>query len=131
MKKKFILLFVFCINISYICFAQAAGGARAKKVEELQKDYLTKELALTAEESPKFFSTYNNYRNEIRTTRKDKGGNEIEFEENVLAIRKKYRTDFKTILGSDERVNKIFVAEKNFKEILRKELIKRQLNGQR
>jgi hypothetical protein len=128
MKKKITLLLAIWINISYICFAQSFEG-RAPKAEELQKTYLTKELSLTAEESPKFFSTYANYRNEIRATRKDKGDDELEFEENVLAVRKKYKPEFKAILGSDERVNKIFLAEKNFKEILRKELLKRKLNG--
>jgi hypothetical protein len=128
MKKKITLLLAIWINISYICLAQSGDG-RVPKAEEIQKTYLTKELSLTPEESPKFFSTYNNYRNEIKATRKDKGDDELEFEESVLAVRKKYKPEFKSILGSDERVNKIFVAEKNFKEILRKELLKRNLNG--
>jgi hypothetical protein len=128
MKKKITLLLAIWINISYICLAQPSGG-QSPRAEELQKTYLTKELSLTAEESPKFFSTYKNYRNEIRATRKDKGDDELEFEESVLAVRKKYKPEFKSILGSDERVNKIFVAEKNFKEILRKELLKRNLNA--
>ncbi len=59
MKKKLILLLVFCINISYICFAQPAD-ARAKKVEGIQKAYLTEELSLTPEESTKFIPIYNN-----------------------------------------------------------------------
>jgi hypothetical protein len=128
MKKKITLLLAIWINISYICLAQPSGG-QSPRAEELQKTYLTKELSLTPEESPKFFSTYKNYRNEIRATRKDKGDDELEFEESVLAVRKKYKPEFKSILGSDERVNKIFVAEKNFKEILRKELLKRNLNA--
>jgi hypothetical protein len=128
MKKKITLLLAIWINISYICLAQPSGG-QSPRAEELQKTYLTKELSLTAEESPKFFSTYKNYRNEIRATRKDKGDDELEFEESVLAVRRKYKPEFKSILGSDERVNKIFVAEKNFKEILRKELLKRNLNA--
>jgi hypothetical protein len=129
MKKKITLLLAIWINISYICLAQPVDG-RSPRAEELQKTYLTKELSLTPEESPKFFSTYRNYRNEIRATRKDKGDDELEFEESVLAVRKKYKPEFKSILGSDDRVNRIFVAEKNFKEILRKELLKRNLNGQ-
>ncbi len=61
MKKKVILLLIFCINIGYICFAQSVDP-KAKKVEELQKAYFTEELTLTPEESAKFFPIYNNYR---------------------------------------------------------------------
>jgi len=123
MKKKITLLLVFCINISYFCFAQASDG----QAQKIARAYLTKELSLTPEESGKFFPTYKNYRSEIRAARKDKQGDEIQLEENVLAIRKKYKPEFKAILGSDERVNKIFIAEKGFKEMLQKELLKRKL----
>ncbi len=109
MKKKGILLLVFWINISYICFGQAAEGG-SKTVEEIQKAYLTEELSLTAEESGKFFSVYLQYRDELKKIRKDGGEDEIENAEQVLNIRKKYKPEFKTILGSDERVNKIFIA---------------------
>ena len=121
MKIKGILLLAFCVNITYICFGQAPDG-RAKRVEELQKTYLTQELSLTPEESTKFFPVYYQYRDEIRKTRKGRGEDEIEFAEQLLAVRKKYRTDFKNILATDERVNKIFVAERNFQKILIEEL---------
>ncbi|MEJ7674405.1 MAG: hypothetical protein WKF59_17340 [Chitinophagaceae bacterium] len=122
-------MLVFCINISYFCFAQPAD-AGAKKVEEIQKAYLTEELSLTPEESTKFFPIYNNYREELKNIKKDKGNDEIEYAEQVLTIRKKYRIQFKEVLGTDDRVNKIFVAEKNFKKILEEELDKRKRNDQ-
>jgi hypothetical protein len=129
MKKKLILLLVFCINISYICFAQPAD-ARAKKVEGIQKAYLTEELSLTPEETTKFIPIYNTYREELKNIKKEKGNDEIEYAEQVLTIRKKYRVQFKEVLGTDDRVNKIFVAEKNFKKILEEELDKRKRNDQ-
>ncbi len=129
MKKKAILLLVFCINISYFCFGQPSD-AGAKKVEEIQKAYLTEELSLTPEESTKFFPIYNNYREELKNIKRDKGNDEIEYAEQVLTIRKKYKTQFKEVLGTDDRVNKIFLAEKNFKKILEEELDKRKRNDQ-
>jgi hypothetical protein len=54
----------------------------------------------------------------------------VEFEESVLNIRKKYKIEFKKILGTEQRANRIFVLEKNFKEMLRKELIDRRNTGQ-
>ena len=130
MKKKFIVLLVFLINISYFCFAQPGQGGRGNKAETIAIAYLTKELALTSEESQKFWPVYNNYRSEIRRARKDKPEDEVEFEETVLNIRKKYKGEFKKVLGSDQRVNKLFVSEKNFKELLRKELMERRNSGQ-
>ena len=88
---------------------------------------MTKELQLTSEESEKLWPVYNNYRNEIKAIRKEDQTDQIILEEKVLNIRKKYKDDFKSILGTDERVNKLFVAEKNFREMLRKELIKRNI----
>lgn len=129
MKKKVILLLVICINISYICFGQATE-ARAKKVEELQKAYLTEQLSLTPEETAKFFPIYDDYKDELKNIKKDKGEDEIEYAEQVLAIRKKYKAQFKEVLGSDEQVNKIFIADKNFKKILQDELDKRKRNDQ-
>ncbi len=129
MKKKVILLLVICINISYICFGQAIE-ARAKKVEELQKAYLTEQLSLTPEETAKFFPVYDDYKDELKNIKKDKGDDEIEYAEQVLAVRKKYKAQFKEVLGSDERVSKIFIADKNFKKILQEELDKRKRNDQ-
>ncbi len=129
MKKKVYLLLVFFINISYICFGQP-GEARAKKVEELQKAYLTEQLSLTPEETAKFFPIYDDYREELKNIKKDKGDDEIEYAEQVLAVRKKFKAQFKEVLGSDERVNKIFIADKNFKKILQEELDKRKRGEQ-
>jgi len=129
MKKRLLLILSICINISYFCYSQS-DDANFKKAQSLQIAYLTKELALTPDESQKLFPIYNNYVGEIRSLRRDKGNDQIALDEKVLNIRKKYRDDFKGVLGSDDRVNKLFVAEKNFRDILRKELIKRGLNRQ-
>ncbi|GEO10538.1 hypothetical protein [Segetibacter aerophilus] len=125
MTEKFTLLLVLLININYICFAQPQQNS--KRADSLQVEFLTKELDLTSEESDKLWPVYNNYKNEIRNIRKEDQSDQIVLDEKVLNIRKKYKDDFKAVLGSDERVNKLFVAEKNFMEMLRKELIKRNI----
>lgn len=125
MKKNFTLILVLLLNINYFCFAQVDEGNK-KKAEEAYIAYITKELTLTPEESEKLWPLYNDYRNEIKSTKKDNGNDELELEEKVLNTRKKYKNDFKKVLGSDERVNKLFVAEKSFRELLRKELLDRK-----
>jgi len=127
MKKRLSLLLAICINISYICYSQDESG-NFQKAQTLQIAYITKELSLTPDESQKLFPVYNNYLEEVRSARKEKKDDQIALEEKVLNIRKKYREDFKRILGSDDRVNKLFVAEKDFRDLLRKELIKRGIN---
>lgn len=126
MGKKGTLLLAFCLNITYICFGQAPEG-RIKRVEELQKIYLTRQLSLTSEESNRFFPIYHQYRNEIKRTRRERNNDEIEFAEHMIAVRKKYKSEFRVVLSSDERVNRIFLAEKNFQKILIEEVGKRKL----
>jgi len=128
MKKKLTLILVVLINNYYFCSSQPPQSV--KRADSVQVEYLTKELQLTSEESEKLWPVYNNYKNDIKSIKKEDQSDQIVLEEKVLNIRKKYKDDFKGILGSDERVNKLFVAEKNFKEMLRKELIQRRMKRQ-
>ncbi len=128
MKNKLTLLLVVFISTNSICFAQSA--INSTKADSIQVEYLTQQIALTTEESEKFWPVYNNYKGEIRSIRRENNNDPIELEEKVLNIRKKYKDNFKTILGTDDRVNKLFVAEKNFNKMLQKELIKRNIKRQ-
>jgi hypothetical protein len=123
MMKKFIVSLVIFMNINYFCNAQ---DANSKKIDSLQVEYFNKELGLSEEESAMFWPVYKNYKNEIRSTRKESESDPIALEEKILNIRKKYRNDFKKILESEERVNKVYVLEKSFRDMLRDELLKRQ-----
>lgn len=129
MKKKSILIIAIFLNISYICFAQKQEGG-LRKAESLQIAFITKELALTPGESEKFWPLYDNYKNELREVIRDRDDDQIELEEKVLLTRKKYKNDFKTILGSDDRVNNLFIAERKFRNMLRKELMNRRMKRQ-
>lgn len=125
MKNKFTLLLVILQFINYFCNAQAQE-ANSKKIDSLQVVYFTEKLALTPEESDKFWPVYNNYKNEIKSARKENENDPIALEEKVLNIRKKYKNDFKQILETDDRVNKVYVLEKDFREMLQNELLNRQ-----
>ncbi len=127
--KKILLLTLFLLNISYFCYAQA--DKRKNNIEAIQIAYLTRELSLSSEEAQKFWPVYNEYRDELVSVRKEIRNDEVLFEEKVLNIRKKYKTDFKKVLGTDQRVNQVFVAEKSFRDLLRKELMNRRGNKER
>ncbi len=127
MNKIIILIFGF-INFGYFCLAQPPQEGRMKRAEMVMGNFLQRELNLTPEEAENLKPVYRNYFMDIRNARKEDNSDPLATEEKILNIRKKYKTDFKKILGTDERVNKLLLAEKKFKDILRKELIERKLN---
>lgn len=128
MRRKFVILLII-FNITYFSHLHAQDGY-SKKIDSLQTEYFTKELVLTADESDQFWPVYNNYKNEIKSARKETESDPIALEEKILNIRKKYKNDFKKILEDDDRVNKVYVLDKNFRDMLREELLKRQSKGE-
>jgi hypothetical protein len=125
--KNLLLFTLFFLNINYFCFAQEDD--RVKKAEAIQIAYLTKELGLTPEEAQRFWPIFNNYKQELRAQQQNPVGNVIEKEEQIVNIRKKYRAEFKKVIPDDKRVNKIFTADKNFRDLLQKELQSRKNDG--
>lgn len=102
------------------------GPEGRPNIEALKVAYLTKELNLSAEEAQQFWPNYNAYGEELKKTRKENIDNELVFEEKALAVRKKYYIAFKKVLGTDERANQVYKAEKSFNAMVRKELMNRQ-----
>ncbi len=111
---------------SYICVAQTHSDKDTNKVERVKIAYMARELNLTPEESQEFWPVYNNYFSEVKQARKNYLSDEMGFEERVVEIRKRYKGEFKRILNGDSRVNRIFVSEKNLRNLLTKELQSRQ-----
>ena len=115
---------LFLLNFSDVQ-AQPPGermpGPR-ENIEVLKVAYFTKHLSLTTEEAEKFWPLYNSHSAEVRKAKQDNKEDIIAFEEAVLNIRKRYRVELKKVLVSDERVNKALVAEREFMNVVRKEL---------
>lgn len=102
------------------------GRIRAYKIA-----YLTKKLDLSPEEAQKFWPIYNQYEDEIRKVRQDartNNGKEIDTEEKILKIRKRYDGEFGKALNK-EKVNTFFRVEKEFGAVLLKELQERRQNN--
>jgi len=126
MKK--ILLILICVTFGLsTSYAQPAqnhkGGPEGSMAESLKIAYITKQLNLTTSEAEKFWPVYNTYIAEIKKAKKDnfQAADPLILEEQVLNIRKKYKENFKKILGSEERANKLFVAENEYGKMIRKE----------
>ncbi len=120
---------VFIIGVSFGCALSGTSQDVTPKdgrLEALKIAYLTRKLNLSTGEAQKFWPLYNRYIDEIRQVKtKDRNLDEITFEEKVVNIRKKYKSEFTHALP-EERVNQFFKEDKEFNNIIRKELQDRQ-----
>ena len=134
--KKIIFSFLLSLFVVAIVTAQPpqrSMGPRGKgprpsreNVEALKVAFITKHLNLNPDEAQKFWPAYNACIEELKKARKEKNEDVLTFEEAALNIRKKYRTDFKKALGSDERVNKALAADRAFMAMIKEELQNRK-----
>ena len=100
--------------------------AEIKKIQAMEMAFITKELNLSPNEAQKFWPVFNQYRNELKSVVAEKKmGDQLEKQQKTLDIRKKYREDFSKVM-SQERANKVFGAEEEFKSLVRREFQKRQ-----
>ena len=114
-------LFFFC--------AFSLRAQDGKRIQALKIAYLTRQMNLTPEEAQRFWPVYNKYSDDLIIATIDARKNnkpEIEFEETVLNIRKRYNTDFIKVLPP-EKVDTFWRAEKQFSNIVKKEIERRQL----
>ena len=95
-------------------------------MEAIKIAYITKELNLSPSEAQRFWPVFNNYSNEVKVARNTYPNDEISFTEALVSIQKKYKPDFKSILVIEDRVNRTFIIERQFREMLRKTIIDRQ-----
>lgn len=125
--KKTILFFIIVLMASLVTAQepQRKMMGQRQNIEVLKVAYFTKHLSLSTEEAEKFWPLYNSYTLEVRKARGDHKEDILAFEESVLNIRKKFKGDLKKILVTDERVNKALVAEREFMNVVRKELQQR------
>lgn len=100
--------------------------ARRAKIEMFKVQFITEKLNLTKGEAEQFWPVYNEAKKNIEELVKTKADDEIQFEENVLAVKKKLRTDLKPILKSDERVNQALRIDREFLKAIRGEMMRRK-----
>lgn len=120
--KKYLLILLVSLGSITLVKAQNTPLPRAEKVQALKIAFITQRLQLTSAEAEKFWPVYNDYENEIKTLRStNKNGDVLENEEKLLNIRKKYRPSFEKILGP-QKLNQLYNAEKDFRNVLIKQL---------
>jgi hypothetical protein len=133
MKRRIIGCIVVLLITAAAAIAQPPDPEkREQMVESLRIAYVTKQLELTPEEAQKFWPVYNNYSKDVKKVleegkvKKD----QLVVEENMLNLRKRYRTEFLKAIP-EEKFNRFLQADRNFKDMLRRELDRRQQEGNR
>ena len=128
MKKYILILLVMFGSFSGIK-AQDGDETKAEKIEALKIAFITNKLQLTPDEAQKFWPVYNQYETEMRGLQLEaKGGDVIASEEKLLNIRKKYKSSFEKVIGP-QKLNKLFNAERDFRDILIRRLQNRRQQG--
>lgn len=120
--RKYLLIVLLMINS--LVFSQQPTGLG--NLQGLKIAYMTRQLNLSSDEAQKFWPVYYNYTDKMNDARKEMKEDVIGLDEKLLALKKKYFAEFKKVLGTDERVNKGFLAEREFGNFIKSELEKRQ-----
>ncbi len=124
--QKIYLLFSLLMSMAFPGMAQQEeASSNAATIQGLKIAFITRQLTLTTEESEKFWPLYFTYMGELKKARQEKQDDILGLEEEVLGIRKKYKPEFKKLLLTDERTNKVLTADRDFNNVLRKELQQR------
>ncbi len=129
MKKILLSLIFLLFAAAGLTYSQAGPGGRGgERIEALRIAFITKQLQLTPQEAEKFWPVYNIYDNDMRNTVRDhreKSGSELELEEKILNLHKKYKPDFLKVI-SEEKFDRLMAAERSWRELLQKEMRRRQ-----
>jgi hypothetical protein len=129
---KIFLPIVFLFMLGQQAKAQPGGGQRDEKIEALRVAFITRQLDLSADEAKKFWPTYDQFQKEMQKLmqeQRQKGADELEFEEKMLNLRKKYKPEFLKAIP-EEKFNKLLRVDREFREVIRKELERRRMNMQ-
>ncbi len=130
--KKIILYISFVFAIFSAAAQTEVGGMeqnpkREEKIKALYVAYISQQLSLTSDEAQKFWPVHAQYEAELKNINQGNTG-ELDRQQAVLNVKKKYQGNFNRILGT-ERSNNFYRQDAEF----RKKLVERlkQMRQQR
>lgn len=127
--KKYLLILITILGSFSFAAAQNTNAQRSEKIKALKIAFITQKLQLSSAEAEKFWPVYNQYENEVRQIRaKNKNGDVLENEQELLDTRKKYKPSFEKILGP-QRLNDLYKAERDFRNALIQKLKDQRKNN--
>jgi hypothetical protein len=130
MKKITLLLLVIAIAITTNAQPprrQGEGrGLGKEKLEMYKIQFITKKLSLTPAEAEAFWPIYEAQKKVMKEIIETKSNEEIQLQEAILSARKKFKSDLKPVLKSEERVNDALKIEREFLKKMRSEMNRRK-----
>jgi len=132
-KMKLLLSHIFHKSLIILAFLLVSGMARAQnpqrgerlaRLQGLKIEFINRYLKLTTADSG-FWQVYTPYSMEMRRAKLNSTDDIIGMEEQVLTIRKKYQPEFRKILASEDRVQKVYTIDREFNKLVREEMQKR------
>ncbi len=122
---------IVCLLLSFVVWGNTTveaqrmqPGERMAQMQGLKIEFINRYLKLTQADSG-FWRVYYPYVAEIKRAKFNHTDDVIEAEEKILAIRKKYQPEFRRILGSEERAQKVYTIDREFAKLVREEMQKR------
>ncbi len=97
-----------------------------ERLESFRIQFITKKLNLNPAEAEKFWPVYNEQREASHNLMQAKKEDEIEFQETMLVIRKKFKKDLMPILKTEERVNLALKVDRELLNKMRNEMMRRK-----
>jgi hypothetical protein len=130
--KKFLLIVSVLMSSFFAVHAQddQAGDEtkRQEKIKALYVAYITQELNLTADEAQKFWPVHAQFEGELKGVKQDMP--ELDKQQTILNIKKKYQDNFNRILGN-KRCERFFKMDGEFKRKLLERIRKQRMDQQR
>ncbi len=130
--KKILLITTILIGSLFAAKAQDdQPGDEAKhqgKIKALYVAYITQELNLNADEAQKFWPLHAQFESDIKAVKPDMP--ELDKQQTVLNIKKKYQENFNRILGA-KRCERFFRMDGEFKRKLLDRIRKQRIEQQR
>ena len=96
------------------------------QLESFRIQFITKKLDLTPAEAEKFWPVYNEQKEASRRLMQEKKDDEIEFQEAILNVRKKFKKDLMPILKTEDRVNLALKVDRELLNKMRNEMMRRK-----
>ncbi|MEI7735166.1 MAG: hypothetical protein WCI49_06845 [Ferruginibacter sp.] len=130
--KKILLITTIFMSSLFTASAQDDQAAnennRQEKIKALYVAYITQQLNLTEAEAQKFWPLHAQFEIDIKTVKP--GLPELEKQQAVLNIKKKYQDNFNRILGPN-RCERFFKMDGDFKRKLLDKIRKQRMDQQR
>ena len=121
MKQMFTLAVLLMIGIAAAAQDAQPDPKAEEKIQAMEVGYISQKLGLTTEEAQKFWPIFNDYKKDInqaiRNFKRNPDADELDRDQKILDIRKRYRDRFAGVIGQP-RVRTFFKAEGDFRRAL-------------